>query len=41
MALFCPLGHGPVMAIFELLDYIVNEVRKAGLCLGFFYLPTG
>lgn len=20
-------GHGPVMAIFELLDYIVNEVR--------------
>ncbi len=23
----CLSGHGPVMAIFELLDYIVNEVR--------------
>ena len=22
----CLSGHGPVMAIFELLDYIVNEV---------------
>ena len=29
---FCFLGYGTQMAIFELLDYIVNEVRALKIC---------